>query len=153
MRPTPLTIERFQALAGSVVGESRWFLLDQDRIDRFADVTEDDQFIHTNPHRAAATPFGGTIAHGYLSLSLLSAMVFDCIPAVEGETMGMNYGFDKIRFLSPVRSGKRVRGRFTLASVGAKAGGWLFTWAVEVEIEGETKPALVADWLTLSVAG
>lgn len=154
MRPEPIGIERFQSLVGQVVGESRWFGLDQQRIDRFAEVTEDDQYIHTDPVRAAATAFGGTIAHGYLTLSLLSAMVFDCIPALEGEAMGMNYGFDKIRFLSPVRSDKRVRGRFTLVSLSPKGpGGWLFQWAVEVEIEGEAKPAIAAEWLTLSVLG
>ncbi len=152
MRPAPLSIADFQTLVGAVVGQSRWFKLDQDRIDRFADVTEDDQFIHTQPARAAETRFGGTIAHGYLTLSMLSAMVFDCLPAVDGEAMGMNYGFEKIRFLAPVHSGRRVRGRFTLQSLAPKAGGWLFLWSIEVEIEGEAKPALIADWLTLSVA-
>jgi len=154
MRPKPIGIEEFRSLLGQLVGESRWFAIDQGRIDRFAAVTEDDQFIHTDPDRARETPFGGTIAHGYLTLALLSAMVFDCIPAPEGEVMGMNYGFDKVRFLAPVRSGKRVRGRFTLQSLSPKgADGWLFQWGVEIEIEGEAKPALAAEWLTFSVVG
>ena len=138
---------------GTETGLSKWFEIDQSRIDVFADVTEDPQFIHIDPERAARdTPFGGTIAHGFLSLSLASAMAIDVAFSIEGTLMGINYGFDKIRFLQPVRSGKRVRGRFILMDVTERnPGQWLLKQGLTVEIEGEEKPALVAEWLTMVI--
>jgi acyl dehydratase len=128
-------------------------MVDQQRIDAFADVTTDHQFIHVDRDRAAKeTPFGTTIAHGFLSLSLLSAFAYEVLPAIEGNQMSVNYGFDKVRFVSPVRSGARVRGRFTLAEVKPRSPTELLSRThVTVEIEGEAKPALVADWLGLLV--
>jgi acyl dehydratase len=142
------SIEDIKARIGQEVGVSDWILVDQARIDTFADVTEDHQFIHIDPEAAAKTPFGGTIAHGFLSLSLLSRMAADAMLRPEGIRMGVNYGFEKVRFLAPVRSGKRVRGRFTLASFDEKRPGqFQFVHNVTVEIEGEEKPALIADWI------
>jgi acyl dehydratase len=142
------SIEDISGKVGSEVGVSDWILVDQARIDAFADVTEDHQFIHIDPEAAAKTPFGGTIAHGFLSLSLLSRMAADAMLRPEGVKMGVNYGFEKVRFLSAVRSGKRVRGRFTLASFEEKRPGqYQFVHNVTVEIEGEDKPALIADWI------
>ena len=135
---------------GDEIGVSSWLTVDQARIDAFADATEDRQFIHTDPAAAAQTPFGATIAHGFLSLSLLSRMGSEVFLAPEGVKMALNYGLDRVRFLAPVRSGKRVRGRFTLDSVEEKAPGQiLFRYTVTVEIEGEDKPALTAEWLGL----
>jgi acyl dehydratase len=142
------SLEEIRSKVGHEVGTSDWILVDQDRIDRFADVTEDHQFIHVDPGAAAKTPFGGTIAHGFLSLSLLSRMAADAMPVPEGVRMGVNYGFEKVRFLAPVRAGKRVRGRFTLLSAEEKRPGqWQFLHKVDVEIEGEAKPALTAEWI------
>ncbi len=144
------SIEDIQSKVGGEVGVSGWILVDQARIDAFADVTEDPQFIHIDPEAAAKTPFGGTIAHGFLTLSLLSRMAADAMPRPEGVKMGVNYGFERVRFMAPVRSGKRVRGRFTLARFEEKKPGqWQFVHTVTVEIEGEEKPALVADWIGL----
>ncbi|MBV9286798.1 MAG: MaoC family dehydratase [Hyphomicrobiales bacterium] len=132
---------------------SRWFEVDQGRIDAFAKVTEDEQFIHVDPERARLTPFGGTIAHGLLTLSLLSPMAYDALPRIEGTAMGVNYGFDKVRFLHPVRSGARVRARFTLIAVTQRSvRQWQLAYDVVIEIEGAQKPALAATWLTLQVA-
>jgi acyl dehydratase len=111
----PISLESYQALVGLEIGVSSWHLIDQKRIDTYADVIEDHQFIHVDPERAKATPFGTTVAHGFLTMSLLSVMSYEVMPAIEGTAMGVNYGFDKLRFISPVKSGKRVRGRFTLA--------------------------------------
>jgi acyl dehydratase len=142
------SIEEIQGKIGTEVGISDWILVDQARIDAFADVTEDPQFIHIDPQAAAKTPFGGTIAHGFLTLSLLSRMAADAMLRPEGVKMGVNYGFEKVRFLSAVRSGKRVRGRFTLAGFDEKRPGqYQFVHNVTVEIEGEAKPALIADWI------
>jgi acyl dehydratase len=144
------SIEDIQAKVGSEVGVSSWILVDQARIDAFADVTEDLQFIHVDPEAAAKTPFGGTVAHGFLTLSLLSRMAADAMLRPEGVRMGVNYGFERVRFMAPVRSGKRVRGRFTLVRLEEKKPGqWQFVHNVTVEIEGEEKPALVADWIGL----
>ena len=142
------SIEEIQSRIGEEVGVSDWILIDQARIDAFADVTEDHQFIHIDPKAAAQTPFGGTIAHGFLSLSLLSRMVADVMLRPEGVKMGVNYGFEKVRFLAPVRSGKRVRGRFLLQRFEEKRPGqYQFVHEVTVEIEGEDKPALIAEWI------
>jgi len=135
---------------GEEVGVSSWLTVDQPRIDAFADATEDHQFIHVDPQAAAAAGLGGTIAHGFLSLSLLSRMAAEGMLIPEGVKMALNYGFDRVRFLAPVKSGKRVRGRFTLDSVEEKAPGQvLMRHLVTVEIEGEDKPALAATWLGL----
>jgi acyl dehydratase len=144
------SLEEIRARVGEEVGVSSWLTVDQSRIAAFADATEDRQFIHVDPDAAARTPFGGTIAHGFLSLSLLSRMGAEAMLLPEGLKMAVNYGFDRIRFLAPVRSGKRVRGRFTLDSVEEKAPGQLLMrHKVTVEIEGEEKPALTAEWLGL----
>jgi acyl dehydratase len=144
------SLDQIQKKVGEEVGVSSWLTIDQPRIDAFADTTEDRQFIHTDPAGAAQTPFGGTIAHGFLSLSLLSRMGAEAMLLPEGLKMALNYGFDRVRFLSPVRAGSRVRGRFTLDSVEEKAPGQiLMRHSVTVEIEGEEKPALSAIWLGL----
>jgi acyl dehydratase len=138
---------------GSELGVSNWHPIDQDRISGFAGVTEDFQFIHVDPARAAATPFGGTIAHGFLALSLLSVMFLEAVGQIRGVGMSMNYGFDTMRFISPVRSGKHIRGRFTLKECAErKPGQWKLVLGTVVEIEGEEKPALVADWLVMALA-
>ena len=145
-----------QSLIGQEVGVSKWFEIDQARIDAFAETTEDRQFIHIDPEAAARTPFGGTIAHGFLTLSLASAMSYDAVESLENVVMGVNYGFDKLRFLAPVRAGSKVRGRFKLLSAedkGASGGGarWLLKHELTVEIEGGDKPALIAEWLSMQV--
>jgi acyl dehydratase len=142
------TLDEIAARVGEEVGVSDWILVGQARIDAFAEVTEDRQFIHVDPEAAARTPFGGTVAHGFLTLSLLSRMAADAMLRPEQAKMGINYGFDRVRFMAPVRAGKRVRGRFTLAAFEEKgAGRYQFVHHVTVEIEGEDKPALVADWI------
>jgi acyl dehydratase len=143
-------LEDIRAKVGEEVGVSGWLTVDQDRIHAFAEATEDRQFIHTDPDAAALTPFGGTIGHGFLTLSLLSRMAAEAMLVPESSSMVVNYGLDRVRFLKPVRSGKRVRGRFVLDSVDEKASGQiLLRHLVTVEIEGEDKPALSATWLTL----
>ena len=139
---------------GKEVGVSDWVEVGQDRINKFADCTEDHQFIHIDEEAAAKTPFGGTIAHGFLSLSLLSAMAMDVVPGVQGTVMGINYGFDKVRFLNPVRAGSKVRGRHTLVdAVEKQPGRWLLTYNVVVEIDGIETPALIATSLVMIVVG
>jgi acyl dehydratase len=141
-----------KARVGEAIGTSGWFLLDQDRINKFADTTEDHQFIHVNVEAAKATPFGGTIAHGFLTLSMISAMMEGAVekPAVQ---MSVNYGFNKLRFLSPVKSGKRIRGHFKLLELEEKRPGqWQQTVEVTVEIEGEDKPAMLAEWIFMHFA-
>ncbi len=137
-----------EALLGKEVGLSRWFLMDQERVGLFADVTEDQQFIHVDPEKAKTTPFSGTIAHGFLTLSMLSLMAKDAVPRVEGLTHSVNYGFDRIRFISPVSTGKRIRGRFELIAINVGTGEITQTMKVTVEIEDNDKPALVAEWIT-----
>ena len=144
------SLEGIRALVEQEVGVSNWFTMDQQRIDAFADATEDRQFIHVDAQAAAQTPFGGTIAHGFLTLSMLSRMAAEATLLPETLKMAVNYGFDRVRFLAPVRSGKRIRGRFVLDSVEEKAPGQLLMrHSVTVEIEGEDKPALTAQWLGL----
>ena len=147
----PMTLQAYQDMVGKEVGVSSWHLVDQPRIDTYADVIEDHQFIHVDPERAKKeTAFGTTIAHGFLTMSLLSIMSYEVMPVIAGTTMGVNYGFDKLRFVSPVRSGSRVRGRFTLAEASLRKPKELQSRThVTVEIEGEEKPALVADWIGL----
>ncbi|MCO5129017.1 MAG: MaoC family dehydratase [Xanthobacteraceae bacterium] len=146
-----ITRDAYCNFVGKEIGVSAWHTVDQGRIDAFADVTEDHQFIHIDPERAAReTPFGATVAHGFLTLSLLSVFSYEALPKVEGATMGVNYGFDKLRFVAPVRAGSRVRGRFTLTEATMRKPSELMSrTSVSVEIEGETKPALIADWLGL----
>jgi acyl dehydratase len=147
----PVSLETYQAMVGQEIGVSSWHLVDQGRIDVYADVIEDHQFIHVDPERAKReTSFGATVAHGFLTMSLLSIMSYEVMPVIEGTTMGVNYGFDKLRFVSPVKSGSRVRGRFKLAEAKLRKPKELQSLThVTVEIEGEEKPALVADWIGL----
>ena len=147
------SLAELAAEQGNEIGVSSWTQVDQDRINTFADVTEDHQFIHISPEMAAKTPFGGTIAHGFLTLSLLSKFAEQTGLVIEGVQMGVNYGFDKLRFISPVPSGAKVRGRFGLKAVEEKKPGqFLMTYDVTVEIEESDKPALVAEWLAMQVA-
>ncbi len=133
---------------------SAWVTIDQDRINTFADCTEDHQFIHVDQEKAAQTPFGGTIAHGFLTLSLLSKMVEGSGIVPENVVMGINYGFDKVRFLAPVRAGKRIRAHIELHDIDRKdENRFLIKQHITVEIEGEDTPALVADWLSMVVTG
>ena len=142
-----------QALIGTEVGVSNWITVDQEMIDTFAKTTHDEQWIHVDPERAAAeTPFGGTIAHGFLTLSLASRFAYDCFSLLPGQVMGINYGMNKLRFLMPVRAGAKLRGRFTLVDVKARSETDLLrTNTLTIEIDGEDTPALVAEWLGLAV--
>ncbi len=137
---------------GKEVGVSDWVEVGQDRINMFADCTEDHQFIHIDEEKAKATPFGGTIAHGLLTLSLLPKLSSGTTLGLEGTVMGINYGFDKVRFLNPVRAGSKVRGRHVLQdAVEKQPGRWLLTYNVTVEIDGIDKPALIATSLVMIV--
>ena len=130
-----------------------WMTLDQDRINSFADCTEDHQFIHVDEEAAAQTPFGGTIAHGLLTLSSLVKLCEDSSLYPENIVMGINYGFNKVRFLAPVRAGKRVRAHVEIQNVEPKdEKRYVVTLAITVEIENEEKPALVAEWMNMMVA-
>jgi acyl dehydratase len=144
--------ELFKASEGQEEGVGEWFEVDQDRIDQFADVTIDHQFIHVDPERAKDTPFGSTIAHGFLTLSLLTHLT-SSLPQgdtarFQGLALAVNYGFEKVRFVSPVKVGSRIRVRSTLAAVELKEPWVQTTRTMTVEIDGEDKPALVADWIT-----
>ena len=144
------TLEEIRGRIGTEVGVSSWLTMDQERIASFADATEDRQFIHVDPEAAARTVFGGTVAHGFLSLSMLSRMAAEAMLVPETLRMAVNYGLDRVRFIAPVPSGKRIRGRFLLECVEEKAPGQiLLRHLVTVEIEGEDKPALTAQWLGL----
>lgn len=142
-----------EAKIGTEVGVSNWITVDQKMIDDFAETTHDNQWIHIDPVRAAAeTPFGGTIAHGFLTLSLASRFAYDCFAMLPGQVMGINYGFNKLRFLKPVVAGSKLRGRFVLKSVTKRNPTDLLREnALTIEIEGSETPALVADWLGLAV--
>ena len=146
------TINR-ETMLGSVgqeLGVSPWFMMDQARIDAFADVTEDHQFIHIDPARAADTIFGGTVAHGMLTLSMMSGMAYGALPVMAGQSASVNYGFEKVRFVTPVRSGARIRGRYVLSGAQIRGGDKLMcTFDAVVEIEVEARPALSAQWLVL----
>jgi acyl dehydratase len=146
-----VSLSEMPDLVGTEVGVSDWIMVDQPSIDLFADATHDHQFIHVDPERARTEgPFGDTIAHGFLTLSLLSAMNFDCVPKIREQVSGINYGFERVRFMSPVKSGSRIRGRFKLAETRFRGAGMLMTtYDVTVEIENETKPALTATWITI----
>jgi acyl dehydratase len=147
----PVSLDAYRQMVGQEIGVSSWHLIDQKRIDVYADVIEDHQFIHVDPERAKReTTLGTTIAHGFLTMSLLSIMSYEVMPRVDGATMGVNYGFDRLRFISPVTSGSRVRGRFTLTEATLRKPHELLSrTAVSVEIEGEKRSALIADWLNL----
>ena len=145
-----MTPQELQAKAGETIGSSEWFEVSQERIDRFAEATGDYQFIHVNPEMAKTTPFGTTIAHGFLTLSLIPVLrqKSDC-PRPDGVKMGVNYGGNKVRFLAPVKSGKRVRAHFKLLElVEKRPGQWQETMETTIEIEGEDKPALIAEWIS-----
>ena len=150
-----LIVEKPQDLLGMVgtkMGPTGWVKVDQDRVDTFAACTGDHQWIHVDVERAKSGPFGGTIAHGFLTLSLASAMSYDAVRPLDGVAMGVNYGFDKLRFLAPVPAGSRVRGRFKLLSAEDKGGGrWLIKHELTIEIEGGEKPALIAEWLGMQM--
>jgi len=151
-RLEPVDIDRLVANVGNEIGVSPWRMVTQGMIDMFADAIDDHQFIHVDPVRAAETPFGGTIAHGFLTLSLLSVFSYEAVPPLAKAEMGVNYGFDKVRFVTPVKTGARVRGRFVLADVNVRPSGWIqVATDVTVEVEGAKKPALTARWLTLAV--
>jgi acyl dehydratase len=144
------TLDALAARVGSEIGASAWQTIDQPMIDAFAKVTGDQHFIHVDPVRAAKVlPSGGTIAHGYLTLSLLSNMAYQVCPTIEGVRFPLNYGFNRLRFVAPVPVGSRVRGRFVLKSVDViDAAQRQIVYEATVEIEGAPKPALVAEWLT-----
>ena len=138
------------SLVGTELGVSVWLLIEQDRVSAFADATLDHQFIHIDPEKAAMTPFGGTIAHGFLTLSLLPHFLEAASVPVEGTLMAVNYGTDKVRFVQPVKVGQRIRARSVLASaVERRPGQWLLKQDVTVEIEGEEKPAMVTEFLMM----
>ncbi|MBU3992863.1 MAG: MaoC family dehydratase [Alphaproteobacteria bacterium] len=142
-----MELAELQAKVGENVGLTDWFLIGQDRIDAFAECTEDRQFIHVDPVAAKAGPFGTTIAHGFLTLSMLAHFLQTGFDKPDVKTT-VNYGFDKVRFLSPVKSGKRVRGHFKLLDFTEKRPGqWVIKLECTVEIEGEDKPALIAEWI------
>jgi acyl dehydratase len=138
------TLAELQHLVGQPLGTSDWILIDQDRIDRFAQATGDLQWIHTDPARAAAGPFGATVAHGFLTLSLLPAL-FDTGMQVADVRMGINYGLNRVRFAAPVRVGSRVRGHFVLQSYEPLPGGAQLVVLATIELEGSDKPACVAE--------
>ncbi len=144
------SLDEIRGKVGTKIGESAWLTVDQDRINAFADATDDHQFIHVDPVAAASVGLGGAIAHGFLTLSLLSRMAADVMLIPQTTRMAVNYGFDHVRFLAPVPAGSRVRGHFTLESAEEKAPGQLLLrHLVQVEIEGSEKPALTAQWLGL----
>ena len=145
-----MTLDEIRSYTGKEIGVSEWFELDQDKINGFADLTEDHMFLHVNPEAAKATPFGGTIAHGLLTLSMMPVMAYQAMPGVSGTKMGVNYGYDKVRFMAPVKSGKRIRGHFVVKNVEDKGDGrFALNQEVTIEIEGEDKPALAAEWITM----
>ena len=144
-----ITIDELKDKVGHTLGTSEWVEISQSMIDKFADLTGDHQFIHVDPVKAKATPFGTTIAHGFLTVSMLASLGASALPTVKGRTMAVNYGFDKLRMTSPVKSGSRIRGVFVLKSIDAKSPKQhQLVYTVTVEIEGSEKPALVADWVT-----
>ena len=146
-----ITKEELAQLVGKSIGVSDWFTIDQDRINQFADVTKDHQFLHVDPERAATTPFGTTIAHGMLTFSMIIYLCEKLVPPLEGVQMVINYGFDKVRFSAPVKVGSRIRAASELLRVSERGGHILVKTKVTIEIEGGEKPALVAEWLTMHV--
>lgn len=150
--PRTIAVEDLPGLAGTELEPSDWLDITQERIDQFADATNDHQFIHIDPEKAAKTPFGCTIAHGYLTLSLLSCLLSQNTVRPEGMSMALNYGSDKVRYLTPVKVGQRVRAcQKILENTEKRPGQWLCKIAVTVEIEGENVPALIAEILTMYI--
>lgn len=151
---TTVKTSELESWAGKEVGVSDWVVIDQGRINSFADCTEDHQFIHVDEEKAKASPFGGTIAHGLLTLSLLPRLMEGATLDIEGTVMGLNYGYDKVRFLNPVPTGSKVRARHTFKSaVEKKPGNWLLTYDAVVEIEGIETPALIVSYLSMIIVG
>ncbi len=147
-----VTREELQNHIGMAAEPSPWFTVKQEQIDQFADCTLDHQFIHINPEAAAKSPFGSTIAHGFLSLSMLSHFAETFGTLINGTYMGVNYGFDKVRFISPVKVNSKIRGTATLVeAVEKKPGQFMLKTEVAIEIEGSDKPALKAEWLTMQM--
>ncbi|MDN3646725.1 MaoC family dehydratase [Pontixanthobacter aestiaquae] len=146
-----MTPQDIAAKVGEVIGTSEWAEMSQERINQFADATGDHQFIHINEEAAKMTPFGGTIAHGFLTLSMIPYLSAESdMPRMEGIKMGVNYGGNKTRFIAPVRSGKRIRGHWKLTEmVEKRPGQWQQTCEITIEIEGEDKPALITEWITM----
>jgi acyl dehydratase len=142
--------EELLGMVGKPIGTSPWMLIDQPMVNLFADATGDHQFIHIDEEKAKLTPFGQTIAHGFLSLSLLPKLSAEAdLPRLDGVKMGVNYGGNKTRFLAPVKVGKRVRGHFKMLALEEKRPGqWQQVMEYSLEIEGEDKPALIAEWIT-----
>jgi len=152
--PKIVSLEEFRESAGRELEPSDWLTITQERINQFADATDDHQFIHTDPERAAQTPFGGTIAHGFLTLALLPHLNRGSILQPDGVKMVINYGCEHIRFLAPVRVGSRVRALQKIVEVRERSRGmWLIKTAVTVEIENSVKPAMNAEVLTLYIVG
>ncbi len=152
--PNVIEREKFASLAGQDLEPSPWMTISQERVNQFADATNDHQFIHIDAERASATPFGGTIAHGFLSLSLITHLTETAMPVPEGTLMTINYGSDRVRYLAPVRVGRRIRARQTVVEVAEKQPGrWLVKTAVTIEIDGEETPAVIADILFMHITG
>ncbi|AQX27761.1 MULTISPECIES: MaoC family dehydratase [unclassified Bartonella] len=147
-----IAVQDIANFVGKEIGLSRWRLVTQDMINQFAYATDDHQWIHVDEGKARKTPFGGTIAHGFLTLSLLSTLAYEALPELEGATMGINYGFDKVRFISPVKTGTRVRARFILSDAKVRPSGRVvFHYEVTMEIEKLKNPALTANWLIIAM--
>ena len=147
-----LSVDQLNDYIGEEVGISEWLLVDQERINQFAEATGDHQYIHVDAERAAQTPFGTTIAHGFLTMSLMVLMGYEGSTKLKNSVMGINYGFDKLRFINPVKVNSKIRGRFRLISAEEKnTNQWLLKLNITVEIAGEERPALVADWLGMTV--
>jgi acyl dehydratase len=153
--PEKLSLDAYEALEGKLMGHSDWISVDQKMIDGFCDVTGDYQFIHNDPGRAKDdTPFGGTIAHGFLTLSLITQMYKDRVPQLQDHELVINYGLNRVRFLEPVPSGSEIRGEFTLKRISKRREGqYLSENEVRVSIKGSDKPAMICTWLTLLVSG
>ena len=152
--PTVVPASELKDQIGQTLGPSEWFAIDQDRINAFADVTIDHQFIHIDPDKAKLTPFGTTVAHGFLTLSLLTHLTSETSLMPEGTVMGVNYGFDKVRFIQPIKVGQQVRATVVPMTVLERGPGqYLIKSEVTVEIDGEDKPAVVAEWLGLLFTG
>ncbi|MBB4633831.1 MaoC family dehydratase [Sphingosinicella soli] len=142
-----LSLVEYKAIISSRTFQSRWVEITQSMINSFADATLDHQFIHTDPESSSKSGFGGTIAHGYLTLSLLSTLAYEVLPVIDGTKLTLNYGMDRLRFITPVRTGKRIRGNFTIEEMAeASSRSFRSSINVSVQIEDEPKPALVGQW-------
>ncbi|AGF74888.1 nodulation protein N [Bartonella australis AUST/NH1] len=149
-----IAVQDIENFIGKEIGLSQWRLITQDIVNQFACATDDNQWIHVDEERAKGTPFGGTIAHGFLTLSLLSTLAYEALPELEGATMGINYGFDKVRFMSPVKTGSRVRARFILNDAKIRPSGRvIFHYGATIEVEQLRNPALTAQWLVIAMIG